>query len=144
MQNRPAHTLLELTLVLLILGILLTLSLPPLVRGRDALAVRAARNELAGAIAIARGAAVRHGGAAFILDVDSGTGWIETARGERLADVFETGARYGVRISCDRMPPVAIRFDALGIGRLANAVFRVRRARAEATLTVSAYGRVRT
>jgi hypothetical protein len=39
---------------------------------------------------------------------------------------------------------VRIRFDGLGIGRLANTVLRVERRNVSATVTVSAYGRVRT
>jgi type II secretory pathway pseudopilin PulG len=144
MCNRNAHTLTELALVLMILGTLAAIAAPSLARARDAYAVRAARNELASAIAVTRAAAIMNGGAAFRFDPDSGIGWIETSRGARLPDTFVTGPRYGVRISCDRVPPVAFRFDALGIGRLANGVLRVQRGCAEATLTISAYGRLRT
>jgi type II secretory pathway pseudopilin PulG len=144
MCNRNAHTLTELALVLMILGTLAAIAAPSLARGRDVYAVRAARSELAGAIAVTRAAAIRNGGAAFVFDAGSGTGWIVTARGSRLPGTFVTGPRYGVRITSDRAPPVEFRFDALGIGRLANGVLRVQRGRAEATLTISAYGRVRT
>jgi Tfp pilus assembly protein FimT len=144
MRTRSAHTLVELALVLMVLGILAGLFVPPLSRARDELAVRAARNEVAAAIAVTRATAISSGGATFVLDTESGTGWIETTGGHRVSDGFALASRYGVSVSSDRTPPVALRFDALGIGRLANAVIRVRRARAEATLTVSAYGRVRT
>jgi prepilin-type N-terminal cleavage/methylation domain-containing protein len=144
MRTRSAYTLVELALVLMVLGILAGLVVRPLSRARDELVVRAARNEVAAAIAVTRATAISSGGATFILDTESGTGWIETAGGHRVSDGFAVAARYGVSVSSDRTPPLALRFDALGIGRLANAVIRVRRARAEATLTVSAYGRVRT
>jgi type II secretory pathway pseudopilin PulG len=144
MQNRSAHTLVELALVLMVVGTLAALTVPPVLHARDELVVRAARNEVAAAIAVTRATAITAGGATFVLDTESGTGWIETAGGHRVSDGFPVAARYGVSVSCDRTPPLALRFDALGIGRLANAVIRVRRARAEATLTVSAYGRVRT
>jgi type II secretory pathway pseudopilin PulG len=144
MRTRTAHTLVELALVLMVLGMVAALVVPPLLRARDELAVRAARNEVAAAIAVTRATAISNGGATFILDTDTGAGWIEMPDGRRVSDAFAVAARYGVSVSCDRAPPLALRFDALGIGRLANAVIRVRRARAEATLTVSAYGRVRT
>jgi hypothetical protein len=39
--------------------------------------------------------------------------------------------------------PLLLRYDALGIGRLANATIVVRRGAAQSTFVVSAYGRVR-
>jgi type II secretory pathway pseudopilin PulG len=144
MRNRSGFSLLELGLVLLVLGMLAALVVPPAGRARDGLAVRAARAELAGALAATRATAIRAGGAALLLDTESGDVWIETAAGVRLPTGYPLGARYGVQLTTDRTPPVALRFDALGIGRLTNASIRVQRGHAVAVLTVSAYGRVRT
>jgi type II secretory pathway pseudopilin PulG len=143
MFNRPAHTLVELALVLVILGIIAGLGAPAFMRGRDALAVNAARSELAAAVAITRVTAIRTGGAQLVLDTGTGHVRIDTADGRRFAD-YPLGVRYGISLSCERAAPVILRFDALGIGRMTNATVRVHRARAEASLTLSAYGRVRT
>jgi hypothetical protein len=77
--------------------------------------------------------------------IDCGTGdvWIESAAGARLPAAYPLAARYDVVISSDRASPVVIRYDRLGVGRLANASIRVQRRRESAFLTVSAYGRVR-
>lgn len=144
MTTRHGFTLLEALLVLTVLGILAGLAGPAALRGRDALAVRAAQHELAAALAVTRAAAIRNGGATFVMDLESGSGWIEAGPGVRLAQEYPVGPRYGVRVTCARATPVRIRFDALGIGRLANTVLRVERRNASATITVSAYGRVRT
>jgi prepilin-type N-terminal cleavage/methylation domain-containing protein len=144
MNTRPGFTLLEATLVLAILGILLAAGGPLLLNARDAVAVRGARGELAGAVAVTRAAAIRSGGASLIIDTASGDVVMETAGGVRLPTSYPLGARYGVVIDSDRTTPVTLRYDALGIGRMTSAVIRLQRGRARATITVSAYGRVRT
>jgi prepilin-type N-terminal cleavage/methylation domain-containing protein len=143
MQNRAGFTLLELALTLLVAGIIAGTALPALAHARDALAVRAARAELAAAFAITRVTAVRAGGAVLVLDTVSGTAWMERPGGGRFPTSFPLAERYGVTLSTDRTPPAAFRYDALGIGRLANGVIRLERRRVRATLTISAYGRVR-
>jgi prepilin-type N-terminal cleavage/methylation domain-containing protein len=143
MTTRNAFTLLEVLLVLMVLGLLAGLAGPTAIRGRDVMAVRAAQRELAAALAVTRAAAIRNGGASFVLDLESGSAWIEAGVG-RLAGDYPIGSRYGVRVTCARATPVRIRFDGLGIGRLANTVLRVERRNVSATVTVSAYGRVRT
>jgi prepilin-type N-terminal cleavage/methylation domain-containing protein len=144
MCNRRGFTLLELVLVLLVLGTITTLVVPRFGHARDVVAVRAARAELAAAFAVARVTAIRSGGAAIVIDVASGDVWVETAAGLRLPADYPLGHRYGVTLSCDRTSPVVLRYDALGLGRLTNAVIRVQRRGVRASLTISSYGRVRT
>lgn len=143
MTNRHGFTLLELALVLLILGIVAGTALPLFAGARDGAAVRAARAELAAAFAVARLTAIRSGGASIVVDTDSGDVWIETAGGFRTTS-YPLRARYGVTVSSTRASPVALRYDALGIGRITNATIHVTRRSASASLVVSAYGRVRT
>lgn len=142
MITRPGTTLLELCLVLVITAFLLTLALPSLLHTRRVLAVRAARAELTAAIASARSAAVLAGGAALAIDVASGTLWLEDSSGLPMGQTMPLTARHGVQLEADR-PRIVLRYDALGIGRLAGASVRVRRGDVSALVTVSAYGRVR-
>jgi prepilin-type N-terminal cleavage/methylation domain-containing protein len=143
MRSRSGFTLLEVALVLLILGTLLTAGVPRFRRALDAAAVRAARGELISAFAVTRAAAIRSGGASLIIDPSAGDVWIETAAGVRLPASYPLTARYGVVITSDRSPPVVLRYDPLGVGRLANATIRLHRRQQSVTLTVSAYGRIR-
>lgn len=143
MRTRPGHTLLELSLVLMLATLFATLAIPSFLRGRHTLAVHGARSELTAAIATARSAAILSGGANVIVDAHGAAVWIETSGGTRIGDPRELGQSYGVRLEYDRSPPLTIRYDALGIGRFANATIRIYRGHATSTITISAYGRVR-
>jgi Tfp pilus assembly protein FimT len=143
MRPHNGHSLIELTIALLICAILAGTAVPPLLHGRRVLAVRAAAAELAGLLAVARATAIESGGATLVLDVAAASAWTETDDGTRIGDIVHIGARHGVALEADRSSPVRIRYDALGIGRFAAASLRVRSGRALAALTVSAYGRVR-
>lgn len=143
MDCRRGFTLLELLLVLLIVGTMASLAVPRFGRARDRLAVRGAALELAAALAVTRASAIRAGGASLHVDVAAGTAWITTSSGARLPDEYPLAARYGVRLESDRAGPIQLRYDPLGIGRIASAVIRVRRGGAVHAVTVSAYGRVR-
>lgn len=142
-RARPGHTLIELLIVMAFLAILLAISMPPLTRWRDAAAVHAARDEIAGALAWTRIAATSRNGATLVLD--SGTGRFWTRIGEdATGPVTDLAGRYQVAIEAgSATSPALFHYDALGIGRLANRTIRVRRGGAEAGLTVSAYGRFR-
>jgi prepilin-type N-terminal cleavage/methylation domain-containing protein len=91
MTTRQGFTLLELLLVLMVLGLLAGLAGPAAIRGRDVLAVRAAQHELAAALAVTRAAAIRNGGASFVMDLESGSAWIEAARRRPLAATIPSG-----------------------------------------------------
>jgi prepilin-type N-terminal cleavage/methylation domain-containing protein len=138
---RRGYTLIELIVVMALLGVLLAMALPPMLRWRDAAAVRSARDELAAGLAWTRVAAATHGGAALVLDPATGRFW--TRAHGRDAGSVDLAARYGVRLDPGTPDPVVFYYDALGIGRLSNRTIRVRRGRAEGGVTVSAYGRYR-
>lgn len=137
------YTLSELLIVLLLAGILLAVALPSAARARDTLSVAGARSEIASAVAAARSAAILHGGAMLVLETVPGRLQLQTPDGSALGDPREITASYGVTVESDRGTVVTLRFDALGIGRLTSSAFRLRRGSARATLTLSAYGRVR-
>jgi prepilin-type N-terminal cleavage/methylation domain-containing protein len=144
MRSHSGYTLLELTLVLTLAALLAGAGTPALLHARNVMSVRAARAETVSAFAAARATAILAGGAALHIDAPASAVWIETAAGRRAGSERALGAQYGVVVQLERAEHVVVRYDALGIGRLANTTVRIRRGRVAATLTVSAYGRVRT
>lgn len=143
MRTRHGYTIIELALVMLLATMLLAAAAPSLAHGRNVIAVRAARAELIAAAAAARSTAILNGGASLIIDTRTASLWIEADDGTRIGAVRHLGTHYGVTLEGNRAPPLRVRYDALGIGRLANASIRVRRGDVLAVITVSAYGRVR-
>jgi prepilin-type N-terminal cleavage/methylation domain-containing protein len=143
MRTRRGFTLVELALVLIIAGVLATFALASTGRVRHGLAVRSARAELVTAVSATRSAAILAGGATLVIDVQHARAWIETAGGARDPHLFDLAARHGVSLHTTRGVPLLLRYDALGIGRMANATVAVRRGGAQSMFVVSAYGRVR-
>jgi prepilin-type N-terminal cleavage/methylation domain-containing protein len=143
MRTRPGFTLIELALVLIIAGVLATFALTATGRARHGLAVRSARAELASAVSATRSAAILAGGATLVIDVQHARAWIETAGGAKDPHLFDLAARHGVSLHTTRGVPLLLRYDALGIGRMANASITVRRGATQSMFIVSAYGRVR-
>ena len=141
--HEPGYTLTELTLVLLLLSLIAALAFPTLLHARHVIAVNAARRELAASIAVARSTAIVAGGASVVIDLMTGEVRVETATGATIGEPRLLRASHGVALTADRASPVVLRFDALGIGRLTNATVHVLRGGVRASLTVSAYGRVR-
>jgi len=143
MKNRSATSLTELLLVLTLLGILFTLAMPHARHGLDAMRVRSARESTVGAALRARSLAVAHGGADLVLDLSAETASAVDGNGV-LAEQTAL-SQYDVRISADGTSSsrIVLRYDALGIGRMASRTIRFRRGRAEAGLTFSSYGRIR-
>lgn len=142
MQNAKGYSLIELTFVLMLTTILLGIAVAPISHARDVLAVRAARSDLSALLAVTRQTAIAAGGATLVIAVDSGQAWIERAPGNVVGDVQHIAERHGVQLTATS-PVLNIRYDALGIGRLTNAVVRVKSGSVIGTVTVSAYGRVR-
>jgi prepilin-type N-terminal cleavage/methylation domain-containing protein len=143
MDARHGFTLIELIVGLALAGLIAATALPSAARARDRLAVRSAHAELAAALAATRATAVVAGGATLHIDVPAASAWIQAPAGTRDGQTVDLAARYGVSLHTRTGHAVALRFDALGIGRMANATIQVRRGTAEASFVVSAYGRLR-
>lgn len=138
-MQRGGFSLVELLVVAALVALLATIVLPPMARWRDALAVRAARDELAAALALTRITAAAAGGAALAVDPVAARYRVVTSGAA--GDPVSLAERYGISVDGDRA--FELRYDALGIGRLASRTVTIRRGSAEAGLVVSAYGRVR-
>lgn len=140
--RRGGFTVLELAIALLLTGALLGLAVPRAAAALDRIAVAAAREHAAAALARTRAVAVARGGATLVLQRDPGMFRIQDATGA----VIEVGALaqgYGVALETSGVEPeIRIRYDALGIGRVASRTLRFRRGSASATLVISSYGRV--
>src|SRR5690606_18636107 len=78
-------------------------------------------------IARARATALTRGGAVLVVDVAAGRFWIETPGGERVGDPVDLWRDYGVRLAVDGggEARLSLRFDGLGLGRMANRTLRV-------------------
>lgn len=139
-MRRPAFSLIEVLAALTILGVVLGMATPPVLRWTDTLAVRAARDELVSALALTRLTAVARGGATLVLEPAEGR--LRAVAGDLEVLSTDLGERYGVRLT-GVSDSLAVRYDALGIGRTANSTVVVSRGRARASVVVSLYGRVR-
>lgn len=135
-------TLLELSVVLAIVSVVLAAAAPRARNARDRIAVRGAREAAAALLARARARAVLRGGAEIEVDEESGRIVVRTD-GLPSAEL-SLGREFGVTVELPGPSRAAVlRYDALGVGRLANRTVHFRRGEAEASLIVSSYGRVR-
>ena len=139
---RSGHTLFELAAALLLIS-LGSATLLPLVSGaRDRYAVVAGREALAGLFAVTRSEAVARGGATVRLQGDPWRGWVEA--GDTVLPTVAVERDLGVALELPRgRRDVQVRFDATGLGQVASLTVVIRKGRAEASLVVSGYGRVR-
>lgn len=142
MRHARGFTLVETLMVLALLGVLLVVAMPPVARWRDRVAVRAARDEVASALARARITAVAAGGASLVLEPATARLWTRTPAADSLRPL-DLRRRYGVGLEAGPGPLVELPYDALGIGRLTSRTVVLRRRGAAAGLTISAYGRAR-
>jgi prepilin-type N-terminal cleavage/methylation domain-containing protein len=141
--RRKGHTLIELLAVLATMGIALLMAAPPVERLLDGLAVRSARDALVVELARTRLLARTHGGALLLLDANAATAVIVSESGDTLHPPLLLHAHYRTGLELGSSAQATIRYDALGIGRLANRTLHVVRGGSAARITVSAYGRVR-
>ena len=135
------HTLVELTFVLLLLGVAAATVAPTARRARDRAAVASAREALVGLLAEARQAAIETGGAA--VRILESTGLAEASAGGSTLRRVGLTAEFGVTLELGAAGEVELRYDALGLGRMASQTVVFRRGAAAARLVVSSYGRVR-
>ena len=146
MLQRRGYTVIELLVVLALLALALGLAYPAARRAADAWAVRAARDGVAAVIAGARAAALTARGAEVLLVTADGTVLARPTDAASAAHVRLRLLRdWNVSVNSPGFSgdTIIIRYDALGIGRIANRTLRFERGRAVAGLTISAYGRVR-
>jgi len=135
------YTLLELTTVLLILGLALFLLLPTARSQIDRLAVVGAREEVTGLFHRARMAAVARGGASIHLTARPPS--VEIRTGLELLARTDLAGGYGVTLTLSQDRETAVLgFDALGLGRVSSQTLVLTRGKAEARLVVSSFGRV--
>jgi type II secretory pathway pseudopilin PulG len=140
----PGTTLVEAIFALILLGVLAGLTVPPLRAGLDRVASAGARDALLVAVARARAVAIARGGTTLFVDVSTARYWIEAADGSRVDPPVDLAAEYGITLAVDGGgAAIALRFDGLGLGQVANRTIRVRRGEAESRLTLSSYGRPR-
>lgn len=135
-------TLVELLVALALGALLLAVLFPRMDRLRDGLAVRGAREEVVGLLARARLQALLGEGAEVV--ALEGPSRIVVRAPRSVATRLDLEREYGVELvipgPTDR---ATLRFDALGIGRMASRTLSFRRRDAEVFLSVSSYGRVR-
>lgn len=142
MRSRPAITLLELLLVLALIGAVLSIAVPRFFHALDVLSVRAARDALLSAASRTRALAVARGGADLVVDESAR---LELVAAGVLVEQLDLAARYDVQldIQSSARTRVNLRYDALGVGRLAGLTIRLARGSAASGVTFSAYGRPR-
>ena len=145
MTSRRGHTLLELLIVLALLALAIGIAYPATRAAADVWAVRAARDATAALLATTRSAAIAHRGAELLVVPGRGSVLARTARAPVPRPVLEVTREWGVTLTSPgaAADTIAVRYDALGLGRVASRTFRFERGSAAAGITIAAYGRVR-
>lgn len=139
---RRGTTLVELALALALAAIALAVVAPVARSALDRMAVVAAREAVAGLFSQARAAARVHGAA--VVRVQPGPWRARAEAGGRTLRTVWLAEEMGVSVSIGRgRDSTLLRFDALGLGRVASETLTFRRGAARAGLTLSSYGRVR-
>jgi type II secretory pathway pseudopilin PulG len=139
-MRRTGSSLLELTVVLVLTGILLAIALPRLNHVRDAAAVRSALDEAAADFAAARQAAIaRRRLVAVVVDTSAAAITDRTEGTILVASRFRL--TYGVTLATNRDSAV---YDGRGFAYgVSNLSLVIRRGAVAETLVVSRLGRVR-
>jgi len=136
------HTIVELLFVLTLMGATAASLAPTAGRYLERASVVSAREALVGVLAEARLAAMESGNATVRISANP---WTAAATvGDSTVRALALGEEYGVVLSLGGGRSEAeIRFDALGLGRVASQTIGFSRGDASAELVVSSYGRVR-
>lgn len=138
--SRRAHTLLELGVVVALLGLALSVTLPVGRAALDRWVVRSVRDQALAALHRVRMEARIHGGAS--LKVDGSAGTLTARTGDSVLWVRRDPAEAAVSVSLpDGSPETEILWDALGLGVISSRTLVFRRGAAEARLVVSSRGR---
>jgi len=137
---RRAFTLLELTVVVALLGLLMALTVPKFAALRDGASVRAAMADLGALFSIARQSAITERTTVSVL-FDTAAGSVEIRRGGRAVVRHALRGAYGITLGSNRDSAV---YDPRGFGYgVSNITVTVRRGSIIDTLTMSRLGRVR-
>jgi len=138
-MRRFGLTVFELTIVLMIVGVLTTLAVPRLVGFRNASAVRSAASEVAAAFMLARQSAIMDRATVAVV-LDTVAGEITVRSGPRVVGRRQLRAIYSVILSANRDSAV---YDARGMGYgVSNVTITIRRGSFVDTLTMSRLGRL--
>lgn len=145
MGKPHGQTLLELIVALALLALAIGLAYPATRRAADVWAVRGARDATASLLASTRTAAIAHRGAELLVVPASGSVLTRTRAAPQSTPRLEVAGEWGVTISSPGFggDTISIRYDALGLGRVASRTLRFERGSASGGITVAAYGRVR-
>jgi prepilin-type N-terminal cleavage/methylation domain-containing protein len=137
---RRAFTLLELTVVLSVAGLLLAVTAPRFALLRDAWSVRSAMTDLAASFSLARQTAIaRRSPVAVVMDTVRGV--VEVRAAGRRFRRSDLRLSYGVRVLANRDSAV---YDPRGLGYgVSNLTVTVRRGAMVDTLIMSRLGRIR-
>jgi prepilin-type N-terminal cleavage/methylation domain-containing protein len=141
-KQRSGFTLIELMVVIAMMAIMVAVATPRIRSLRDRSNLRAARDEVATAFALARSAAVQKGITANI-KMRNDSVWVSTSTGQRILPVRYLKDLYGATLN----PAVAdtfIEFDARGfaIGRATKTEYPVSVGSLSATVCISKLGLV--
>lgn len=138
---KRGYTLLELSVVVVLLAGIWGALLPVFRGYRDRWAVLAAREDLVGLLTEARGVAIARGAAAVVVE---GPPWrARITVGDSVGRRVDFAAR-GVSVLLNPPAPrTTVAYNALGLGVFAGRTFRFVAEGRTAALTVSAYGRLR-
>ena len=138
---RRGFTLLEIATALAVLGVIAGLAVPAFRGAGERLAASAAREAVAGLFARARAEAPLRGGVEVVVEETPPQVRIEA--GADTVAVVDVGASFGVTLDLGGSLSVArLRYDPLGIGRIASRTLVFEKGDARLLLVVSAYGRV--
>jgi prepilin-type N-terminal cleavage/methylation domain-containing protein len=145
MRTRSGYTLLELTVVMALLALAIGIAYPGARSAADAWAVRAARDAVAATLAGTRAAALAQRGAELLIVPESGVLLVRTGMQPRPTARLELTRDWRVTVTSpgSTADTIVIRYDAIGLGRIANRTLRFERGRAVAGITIAAYGRAR-
>lgn len=139
-ERRPGFTLLELTVVMSLAGVLMALAVPRFTAIRDASAVRSAMGDVASSFSSARQMAIARRTAVAVV-FDTATGTVRGRSSGRILFRRDLAVTYGVTLGANHDSAV---YDPRGLGYgLSNLTVTVRRGGFVDTLTMSRLGRVR-